>query len=74
MVEARPGPPKAEQHGLADDIANAITGHRRKTVADSYGEYPIEALFRELVKIPAIKAKVANLGTTETSTGGSASS
>jgi hypothetical protein len=37
------------------DIANAITGHHRKTVADSYGEFPIEALYRELCKIPKIK-------------------
>ena len=40
---------------LMSDIANAITGHHRKTVADSYGEFPIEALYRELCKIPKIK-------------------
>lgn len=43
------------QFGLAPDIVNAITGHYRKTVADSYGEFPTEALFRELCKIPKIK-------------------
>jgi hypothetical protein len=37
------------------DVANALTGHHRKTVADSYGEFPIEALYRELCKIPKIK-------------------
>jgi hypothetical protein len=45
------------QFGLAPDIVNAITGHHRKTVADSYGEFPIEALFRELCKIPKIKTE-----------------
>jgi integrase len=41
------------QFGLAPDIVNAITGHLRKTVADSYGEFPMDALFREIAKIPA---------------------
>jgi integrase len=40
------------RHGLMLDIVNAITGHHSKTVADSYGEFPIEALYRELSKIP----------------------
>ena len=42
------------QLGLAPDIVDAITGHHRKTVADSYGEFPIEALQREMKKIPAV--------------------
>jgi len=42
------------RYGLAPDILDAITGHQRKTVADTYGEFPIEALFRELQKIPAL--------------------
>jgi integrase len=42
------------QFGLAPDIVNAITGHLRKTVADSYGEFPVEALYRELLKIPKL--------------------
>ena len=42
----------SRRHELMSDIANAITGHHRKTVADSYGEFPIEALYRELCKIP----------------------
>ena len=41
--------------GLAPDIVNAITGHHRKTVADSYGEFPVEALYRERCKIPKIE-------------------
>jgi integrase len=41
------------QFNLAPDLVNAITGHFRKTVADSYGEFPIDALFREIAKIPA---------------------
>jgi hypothetical protein len=40
--------------GLATDISDAITGHRRKTVAGSYGEFPEEALLRELSKIPPV--------------------
>ena len=36
------------------DIVNAITGRHRKTVANSYGEFPVEALYRELSKIPAV--------------------
>ncbi|GGI34566.1 hypothetical protein GCM10010987_80010 [Bradyrhizobium guangdongense] len=42
------------KHGLAQDILNAITGHGSKSVADSYGEFPVEALYRELRKIPAL--------------------
>lgn len=49
----------SRRHGLAIDIANAITGHHRKTVADGYGEFPIEALYRELMKIPAMKILIA---------------
>jgi integrase len=43
------------KHGLAQDILNAITGHASKSVADSYGEFPIESLFREICKIPALE-------------------
>jgi hypothetical protein len=39
------------------DIVNAITGHHRKTIADAYGEFPVEALFRELSKIPPVGKK-----------------
>jgi len=42
------------RYGLMTDIINAITGHHRKTVADSYGEYPFTALHRELSKIPSV--------------------
>lgn len=42
------------RHGLAQDILNAITGHTSKSVADSYGEFPVEALFREISKIPVL--------------------
>ena len=42
------------RHGLAVDILNAMTGHGRKTVADTYGEFPPEALKRELLKIPGV--------------------
>jgi integrase len=43
------------RYGLMPDIVNAIMGHHRKTVADSYGEFPIEALYRELTKIPPVE-------------------
>lgn len=42
------------RHGLMPDIVNAMTGHHTKTVADAYGEFPVEALHRELIKIPRI--------------------
>ena len=42
------------RYALAPDIVDAITGHRRRTVADTYGEFPIEALHREISKIPAL--------------------
>ena len=41
------------RYGLALDLVDALTGHHRKTVAASYGEFPIEALHRELSKIPS---------------------
>lgn len=42
------------RHGLAVDILDAMTGHGRKTVADTYGEFPPEAMLRELSKIPKL--------------------
>lgn len=42
------------RYGLAVDILNAMTGHGRKTVADTYGEFPPEALMRELMRIPSV--------------------
>jgi integrase len=43
------------KYGLAQDILNAITGHSSKSVADSYGEFPVDALFREISKIPRLE-------------------
>jgi len=43
------------RNGLAVDILDAMTGHGRKTVADTYGDFPPEAMLRELEKIPALK-------------------
>ena len=43
------------RNGLALDILDAMTGHGRKTVADTYGEFPPDAMLRELSKIPQIK-------------------
>ena len=42
------------RNGLASDILDAMTGHGRKTVADTYGEFPPDAMFRELSKIPRL--------------------
>jgi integrase len=42
------------KYGLAQDILDAITGHGARSVADSYGEFPVEALFREICKIPKL--------------------
>jgi integrase len=43
------------RHGLAVDILDAMTGHGRKTVADTYGDFPPEAMLRELSKVPHLK-------------------
>jgi hypothetical protein len=43
------------KYGLAQDILDAITGHGARSVADSYGEFPVEALFREISKIPKLE-------------------
>ncbi|MGE0288554.1 MAG: DUF6538 domain-containing protein [Bradyrhizobium sp.] len=43
------------KYGLASDLMNAITGHQAASVGDSYGHHPVDALFRELCKIPALK-------------------
>ena len=45
----------ARRHGLATDVVDAMVGHQRRTVADSYGEFPASALQRELEKIPPLK-------------------
>jgi integrase len=43
-------------HGLAVDVVDAILGHTRGTVGDSYGEYPPKAMLQEMVKLPDILA------------------
>ncbi|TXN82581.1 site-specific integrase [Methylobacterium sp. WL8] len=44
----------ARNHGLAPDIADAITGHSHRSVGDRYGEYDLSAMKRELEKLPGI--------------------
>ncbi len=44
----------ARRHGLAPDIVSALVGHASRSVADSYGEFEIGALDRELRKIPTL--------------------
>ena len=41
--------------GVAKDHLDAITGHGRASEGDKYGEFPMEALYRELLKIPTLK-------------------
>jgi hypothetical protein len=43
------------KYGLAQDILNAITGLAAKSGGDSYGEFPVEAPFREISKIPKLE-------------------
>lgn len=47
------------RYGLAKDILEAMTGHGSKSVADAYGEFPVEALYRELCKVPELNLDVA---------------
>ncbi|MBJ6127404.1 site-specific integrase [Microvirga splendida] len=42
------------RYQLAPDIVNAVTGHGKRSVADRYGEFPMEALRQEIAKIPAV--------------------
>lgn len=44
----------ARRYGLATDIVDAIVGHRKRAIGDSYGEFPVAALKRELDKVPAL--------------------
>ncbi|RTL51779.1 MAG: site-specific integrase [Bradyrhizobiaceae bacterium] len=41
--------------GVSKDHLDAITGHGRASEGDKYGEFPMEALYRELRKIPILK-------------------
>ena len=50
----------SRRHALSSDIVDALVGHRRRSVADGYGEFPIEALSRELEKIQ--KLAVSSVG------------
>jgi predicted transcriptional regulator len=43
------------RHGLAVDILDAMIGHSRKTAADTYEEFPPEAMLRELSKLPELR-------------------
>lgn len=36
------------------DIVDAMTGHAPKTVGDAYGMFPMEAMLREIEKIPTL--------------------
>ncbi|MGO9237749.1 MAG: hypothetical protein ACLP4V_28060 [Methylocella sp.] len=45
----------SRRHELMIDIANTITGHHRKTVADSYGEFPIERCIESCARSQKLK-------------------
>ena len=42
------------RNDLALDILDAMTGHARRTVADTYGEFYPDMMLRELSKIPTL--------------------
>ena len=45
----------AREAGIAREYHEAITGHRAgRTRGDDYGEVPIKALYREILKLPRI--------------------
>ena len=44
----------ARRHGLATDVVDAMVGHQRRTVADSYGEFPASALQWEFENPPPL--------------------
>lgn len=39
-------------HGIGSEFIDAIQGHSNKTVAASYGEMPLKALYREIQRLP----------------------
>jgi integrase len=43
------------RNALAVDILDAMTGHARRTVADTYGDFYPDAMLRELSKIPPLE-------------------
>ena len=43
----------ARRHELRPDTVDAITGHGRRNVGDTYGEHELRTMQRELEKIPA---------------------
>lgn len=48
------------QYGIPTEYHNAITGHENdRSVANSYGDFPILALHREILKLPNIRLPVA---------------
>jgi hypothetical protein len=52
---AEPHQDVGPQARIAQDILDALTGHGSRSVADSYGEFPVEALYREICKISELK-------------------
>jgi hypothetical protein len=49
----------ARDYMLQSDLIDAITGHRKRTVADGYGEFQMPALKRELDKIPVLSLETS---------------
>jgi hypothetical protein len=43
------------RNALAVDILDAMTGHARRTVANTYGEFYPDMMLRELGKIPLLE-------------------
>lgn len=42
----------SRRHGIGKDFHDAITGHAHADEGDAYGEFPIDALAREIEKLP----------------------
>ena len=55
----------ARRYGLAPDLVGAITGHESQYTGDRYGENLMEAMLRELSKIPSMGHAVQLSGMTE---------
>lgn len=39
-------------HGIGKDFHDALTGHTHADEGDAYGEFPVDALTREIEKLP----------------------
>lgn len=45
----------SRRHALSSDIVDVIVGHGKKSVGDTYGDFPVAVLKREIEKITSLK-------------------